>query len=145
MSESATWVDVDAGRVREANAGTLSDNLVMSNHAQARFAQRTPDTPVHPQAAFVDGEFVRFPVLSDANSEPAQNTDGPTAARVFIHRDGWGVVFVIDALDPDLYAPYADTETEFIVPTVHHVRGYHDGPVKAYFRAHGPHTPGGRE
>lgn len=134
--ESDISVDVDS--VREPDAGVLSRNLVMSKHAQTRFEQRTPSTPVCPQAAFVDGDFVRFPALSLANSKQ-DNPETPTAARVYLDADGWGVVFVIDPLDPDLYAPHASTATEYIVPTVHHIRGYRSRPVKAYFRAHGPH------
>lgn len=123
------------GAKYQADSRYLSGNLVMSDHAIDRFQERAPRGSLTYQQAYRRGEFVGHPSVAHA-SKPEEV---PEAARVYVNRDGWGVVFLVNNSETGPYDE--DAYAEFVVPTVLRIRDYNNEPSRAYFRAHGPHDP----
>jgi hypothetical protein len=115
----------------------LTGNLAMTDHALDRFRERLPHgSDLNHQQVYRLGEYVEHPEVAHGSLDRSV----PDAARVFRHRDGWGLVYLVTTADNTEGAD----RVEYIVPTILRIRDYNDPAPRAYFMAHGPHGTGGR-
>lgn len=122
----------------KSNSRLVEDEIALTNHAIARFRERTPHgSDITPHAAWRLGEWVKHPQVAQSDGEP----EPPDRVRLYMHGEDsheWGVAFLVTSSDN----PRPDAAAN-VVATVIDVNGFDHGPARAYLHSHGPHTRGG--
>jgi hypothetical protein len=107
----------------------LGDDVALSDHAAARYRERTPhDCEVPVTLAFRRGEWIQHPQVAQADG----HDEPPDRVRVYWHGQAWGVVFLVIADDQPGGQPWT-------CATIMDVGGFEHGPSRAYLHSYGPH------
>jgi len=118
-----------ATKYSAASTTLLADEIALTDHAAARYRERTPhDCSIPPTLAFRRGEWVKHPQVAQADG----HDEPPERVRVYKHGDDWGVAFLI--VDGEAYRGQP-----WVCATVNRLDGFDHGPSRAYLWSHGPH------